>query len=82
MLSPVRSTLLVLVFLGFSLASLGAASLVGCARTDPPPGTPADPGTCPEDAGSDTLPRALACCLQLARTSEDAKLCLAKADGG
>ena len=82
MMSRVRSTLLVLSFLGFLIASISAVGLVACARSDPPPGTPADPGTCPEDAGSDTLPRALACCLQLARTSEDAKLCLAKADGG
>jgi len=76
----VRSTLLVLSFL---LLSGGAAvALVACARTDPPPGTAADPGKCPEDAGSETLPRELACCLLLARTSEDAKGCLAKADGG
>ena len=73
-----RRTLLLVVS---SLAVL-AVVLLACARSDPPPGTPADPGKCPEDAGSDTLPRELACCLLLARTSEDAKLCLAKADGG
>ena len=74
-----RSTLLVLFFLS---SSIGAVALVACARTDPPPGTAADPGKCPEDAGSETLPRELACCLLLARTSEEAKACLAKADGG
>lgn len=57
------------------------AALTACQRSDPPPGTPAEVAPCPEDAGSD-LPRELACCLIQARTSEDAQICLNKADGG
>lgn len=57
------------------------AMSAACQRSDPPPGTPAEVAPCPEDAGSD-LPRELACCLIQARTSEDAQICLNKADGG
>ena len=55
--------------------------LGACQRSDPPPGTPAQAAPCPEDAGTD-LPRELACCLIQARTSEEAQICLSKADGG
>lgn len=63
------------------LAITVALALVACARQEPPPGTPAQAAPCPEDAGSE-LPRELACCLIQARTSEEAQICLAKADGG
>ena len=55
--------------------------LGACQRSDPPPGTPAQSAPCPDDAGTE-LPRELACCLIQARTSEEAQICLAKADGG
>jgi hypothetical protein len=63
-----------------ALVIFGGA-LGACQRRDPPPGTPAQSAPCPEDAGTD-LPRELACCLIQARTSEEAQICLAKADGG
>jgi hypothetical protein len=56
-------------------------ALAACQRSDPPPGTPAQAAPCPDDAGTE-LPRELACCLIQARTSEEAQICLAKADGG
>jgi hypothetical protein len=64
-------------------AALGttAGGLVACQRSDPPPGTPAQAAPCPEDAGTE-LPPELACCLIQARTTEEAQICLAKADGG
>ncbi len=68
----------ILVVVG-SLSIVGAA--LACQRSDPPPGTPAQAAPCPEDAGTE-LPRELACCLIQARTSEEAQICLAKADGG
>lgn len=61
--------------------SLALLAQVACARSDPPPGTPAEVAPCPDDAGTE-LPRELACCLIQARTSEEAQICLAKADGG
>lgn len=73
MLASVRSTLLWLSF--------AVAALLACARSDPPPGSPAQPAPCPDDAGTE-LPRELACCLIQARTGEEAQICLAKADAG
>jgi hypothetical protein len=58
-----------------------AVAAVGCQRSDPPPGTPAEVAPCPADAGTE-LPRELACCLIQARTGEEAQICLAKADAG
>ena len=65
------------------VGAIGVAAVVlgACQRSDPPPGTPAQAAPCPEDAGTE-LPRELACCLIQARTSEEAQICLAKADGG
>jgi len=71
-----RMTLGVLGALAIMVGALGA-----CQRSDPPPGTPAQSAPCPDDAGTD-LPRELACCLIQARTSEEAQICLSKADGG
>lgn len=62
-------------------ASLAFLTVGACARSDPPPGTPAQAAPCPEDAGTE-LPRELACCLIQARNSEEAQICLANADGG
>ena len=57
------------------------AALAACQRSDPPPGTPAQSAPCPDDAGTE-LPRELACCLIQARTTDEAQICLSKADGG
>lgn len=67
-------------FAGVLVASVVMGALA-CDRKDPPPGTPAQAAPCPEDAGTE-LPHELACCLIQARTSEEAQICLAKADGG
>lgn len=61
--------------------AIGIGALAACQRSDPPPGTPAQAAPCPDDAGTE-LPRELACCLIQARTSEEAQICLSKADGG
>lgn len=61
--------------------AIGLGALAACQRSDPPPGTPAQAAPCPDDAGTE-LPRELACCLIQARTSEEAQICLSKADGG
>lgn len=63
------------------MAVLVGLAFVACARQDPPPGTAAQAAPCPDDAGTE-LPRELACCLIQARNSEEAQICLAKADGG
>ena len=77
MLGPVsRMTLGVVGAIAIMIGALAA-----CQRSDPPPGTPAQSAPCPDDAGTE-LPRELACCLIQARTSEEAKICLSKADGG
>lgn len=60
---------------------LAAAATMACARSDPPPGTPAEAAPCPDDAGTE-LPHDLACCLIQARNHEEAQICLAKADAG
>jgi hypothetical protein len=70
-----RTLLVVIGSLSFAVAA------VACQRRDPPPGTAAQSAPCPDDAGTE-LPRELACCLIQARTSEEAQICLAKADGG
>lgn len=75
MLAVVRRSFLV------SCGLLAATAMIGCQRSDPPPGTPAEVAPCPDDAGTE-LPRELACCLIQARTKEEAQGCLAKADGG
>ena len=77
MLAPVQRMTLGLVM----VVAVGIGALAACQRSDPPPGTPAQAAPCPEDAGTE-LPRELACCLIQARTSEEAQICLAKADGG
>lgn len=64
-----------------SIGVLTGLAFVACARQDPPPGTAAQAAPCPDDAGTE-LPRELACCLIQARNSEEAQICLAKADGG
>lgn len=77
MLGPVlRMTLGVVGVMAIMVGALAA-----CQRSDPPPGTPAQSAPCPDDAGTE-LPRELACCLIQARTSEEAQICLSKADGG
>ncbi len=75
MLAVVRRSFLV------SCGLLAATAMIGCQRSDPPPGTPAEVAPCPDDAGTE-LPRELACCLIQARTKGEAQGCLAKADGG
>lgn len=70
-----------MTFVVLGAMAVGAGLLVACQRSDPPPGTPAQAAPCPEDAGTE-LPPELACCLIQARTSEEAQICLAKADGG
>jgi hypothetical protein len=70
-----------MIFVVVGAAAIGIGGLVACQRSDPPPGTPAQAAPCPEDAGTE-LPRELACCLIQARTSEEAQICLSKADGG
>jgi hypothetical protein len=64
-----------------AVAIIAMGALAACQRSDPPPGTPAQAAPCPDDAGTE-LPRELACCLIQARTSEEARICLSKADGG
>jgi hypothetical protein len=80
MLALVRRPILVF-FATAATAALAAATFLACARSDPPPGTPAQAAPCPDDAGTE-LPRELACCLIQARTSEEAQICLARADAG
>ncbi len=80
MLALVRRTPLLLLALSTTTA-IAVAALMGCARSDPPPGSPAEVAPCPEDAGT-ALPRELACCLIQARTGEEAQICLTTADAG
>ena len=72
---PILATFVAAIVIPSGLA------FMACARQDPPPGTAAQAAPCPDDAGTE-LPRELACCLIQARNSEEAQICLAKADGG
>jgi hypothetical protein len=77
---PVRQKLVGLLFVA-SVSTLAVLAASACARSDPPPGTPAQAAPCPDDAGTE-LPHELACCLIQARNAEEAQNCLAAADAG